>query len=335
MQNIEHDYINLIAHIMDQGEDKGDRTGTGVRSVFGRQIRHDMRGGFPLLTSKKVNFNAIVHELFWFLNGDTNITYLQDNNVKIWNEWVGKDNTVGAMYGAQWRDFNGTDQIEWLVNELKNNPESRRMVVSAWNPTVLPDTNYTPSENVDMGRAALAACHTMFQLYTSPISTTERCKMLLRHTALLAEEDLTQDHLVANTVASRYLTGTEVNVGVLHSWFNAFGIPKYYLDLQMYQRSADMFLGVPFNIASYALLLEVLAKHCNMVARDYVHTFGDAHVYSNHKEQVNEQLQRANKLFKLPTVEIKKTNEQTLFTPDDIVLHDYQCHPYIKAPIAV
>src|SRR6056300_911619 len=239
-------YLDLVRRVIDEGVVKEDRTGTGTRSVFGHQMRFDLSDGFPLVTTKKIHMKSIVHELLWFIQGDTNIEYLKQNGVKIWDEWADENGDLGPVYGHQWRNWNsdGIDQIKEVINSLKNNPDSRRMIVSAWNPGVLPDTSISFSENVKKGKAALPPCHAFFQFY----------------------------------------------------------VHNNKLSCQLYQRSADIFLGVPFNIASYALLTEMIAHVCGYETGDFVHTFGDVHIYSNHEDQVKEQLSRTPK--PLPTMKL-------------------------------
>ena len=261
-------YLDLMSHVMANGTSKTDRTGTGTKSVFGYQMRFDLAKGFPCVTTKKLHLKSIVHELLWFLNGDTNIKYLNDNGVKIWDEWADKEGNLGHVYGYQWRswpapDGKHIDQIKKVVQQLKQNPNSRRIIVSAWNVSEI--------ENM-----ALPPCHTFFQFY------------------------------VANNK----------------------------LSCQLYQRSADIFLGVPFNIASYALLTMMMAQVCNLELGDFVHTLGDAHIYSNHFEQTNLQLSRAPK--KLPKMIINKEIKNIFnFTYDDFELVDYDFHPHIKGKVAV
>lgn len=261
-------YLDLLQHILTHGEHKADRTGTGTLSVFGYQMRFDLSQGFPLVTTKKCHLRSIIHELLWFLKGDTNVHYLQENGVRIWNEWADENGDLGPVYGKQWRswacpDGKTVDQIAQVVSDIKNNPDSRRLIVSAWNPADIPEM-------------ALAPCHCLFQFY------------------------------VANNR----------------------------LSCQLYQRSADVFLGVPFNIASYSLLMMMIAQVTNLELGEFVHTFGDAHIYSNHLEQVQTQLSR--EPFALPKMvlnpEIRQLDD---FCFEDFVLQDYQCHPAIKAPIAV
>lgn len=274
-------YLQLMQHVLDHGTDKSDRTGTGTRSVFGYQMRFDLSQGFPLVTTKKCHLRSIIHELLWFLAGDTNIKYLQDNGVKIWNEWATAEGDLGPVYGAQWRNWptpDGAhiDQISELIEQIKSNPDSRRLLVSAWNPGVLPEAGKSPRENAEQGRQALPPCHTMFQFY----------------------------------------------------------VAEGKLSCQLYQRSADIFLGVPFNIASYALLTMMIAQVCELEPGDFVHTFGDAHLYNNHVEQAQEQLSRTP--YELPTMRINPEVKDLFgFKFADFELQNYQAHPHIKAPIAV
>lgn len=271
-------YLDLMRHVYENGSFKGDRTGTGTKSVFGYQMRFDLSEGFPMVTTKKLHLKSIIYELLWFLKGDTNIKYLQDNGVRIWNEWADENGDLGPVYGYQWRNWNGDeiDQISEIVHALKNNPNSRRMLVSAWNPSVLPDTSKSFSENVANGKAALPPCHAFFQFYVADGK----------------------------------------------------------LSCQLYQRSADVFLGVPFNIASYALLVLMMAQVCDLQPGEFIHTLGDAHIYSNHFEQVELQLSR--EPHPLPKMilnpEIKDIFD---FKFEDFSLEDYVAHPSIKGKVAV
>jgi len=271
-------YLDLVSHVLEHGNQKGDRTGTGTKSVFGYQMRFDLSEGFPMVTTKKLHLKSIVYELLWFLKGDSNIKYLTENGVRIWNEWADENGDLGPVYGHQWRNWNSDeiDQIELVIKDLKNNPNSRRMLVSAWNPSVLPDTSKSFSENVANGKAALPPCHAFFQFY----------------------------------------------------------VHKGKLSCQLYQRSADIFLGVPFNIASYALFTMMMAQVCGYEAGDFVHTLGDAHIYNNHLEQL--ELQRSRDPRPLPQMllnpEIKDIFD---FTFDDFTLLDYNPHPHIKGKVAV
>ena len=271
-------YLDLVSHVLEHGNEKGDRTGTGTKSVFGYQMRFDLSEGFPMVTTKKLHLKSIVYELLWFLKGDSNIKYLTENGVRIWNEWADENGDLGPVYGHQWRNWNSDeiDQIELVIKDLKNNPNSRRMLVSAWNPSVLPDTSKSFSENVANGKAALPPCHAFFQFY----------------------------------------------------------VHRGKLSCQLYQRSADIFLGVPFNIASYALFTMMMAQVCGYQAGDFVHTLGDAHIYNNHLEQLK--LQRSRDPKPLPQMllnpEIKDIFD---FTFDDFTLLDYNPHPHIKGKVAV
>lgn len=261
-------YLDLMAHVLENGTDRGDRTGTGTRSVFGHQMRFDLSKGFPVTTTKKLHLRSIIIELLWFLKGETNIKWLKENGVSIWDEWADENGELGPVYGYQWRSWpmpNGEsiDQITGLVKSLKENPNSRRHIVSAWNPALVDDM-------------ALPPCHTMFQFYVADGK----------------------------------------------------------LSCQLYQRSADIFLGVPFNIASYALLTMMLAQVCDLEAGDFVHTFGDAHIYHNHFDQAKEQLSR--KPLSLPTMKINADVKDLFeFKFEDFTLENYEAHPSIKAPIAV
>lgn len=266
-------YLQLLQHILDNGVSKSDRTGTGTLSHFGYQVRFDLQQGFPLVTTKKLHLKSIVYELLWFLKGETNIKYLKENNVSIWNEWADENGELGPVYGKQWRSWAGAngqtiDQVTDVIRQIKNNPDSRRMIISAWNVADLPEM-------------ALMPCHTMFQFYTA-----------------MGENG------------------------------------KRKLSCQLYQRSADVFLGVPFNIASYALLTMMMAQVCDMEAGDFVHTFGDVHIYNNHMEQVKLQLSRMP--YPLPTMKLNPAVKDIFeFQFEDFTLENYQCHPAIKAPVAV
>ena len=271
-------YLDLVKHVLEKGELKADRTGTGTKSVFGYQMRFDLSDGFPMVTTKKLHLKSIIHELLWFLKGDTNIKYLKDNGVNIWNAWADPNGNLGPVYGFQWRNWNndGIDQISNLINDLKNNPSSRRHLISAWNPSVLPDNSKSFETNVANGKAALPPCHAFFQ----------------------------------------------------------FHVINRKLSCQLYQRSADVFLGVPFNIASYSLLTLMIAQVCNLEAGDFIHTFGDAHIYSNHFEQMKLQLAREPR--NLPTIKINsEVNNIFDFKFEDFTLENYDPHPHIKGKVAV
>ncbi|MGI0118096.1 thymidylate synthase [Zooshikella sp. RANM57] len=274
-------YLALMQHVYEHGVYRNDRTGTGSYSVFGYQMRFDLQQGFPLVTTKKCHLRSIIHELLWFLKGDTNIHYLQENGVSIWNEWATDEGELGPVYGKQWRSWEGAngevvDQISQLIYDIKNNPNSRRLVVSAWNPTVLPDTSLSPKDNAATGKQALPPCHCLFQFYVADGK----------------------------------------------------------LSCQLYQRSADIFIGVPFNIASYALLTMMIAQVCDLQLGEFVHTLGDAHLYANHLEQAKMQLERTP--LPLPIMRINQDIKDLFaFTFEDFSLENYQFHPHIKAPIAV
>ena len=261
-------YLDLLRHLLDHGTEKSDRTGTGTRSVFGWQMRFDLNAGFPLVTTKKLHLRSIVHELLWFLRGETNIAYLKENKVSIWDEWADPDGELGPVYGKQWRDWETAggghiDQMRWVLDEIRRNPDSRRLIVSAWNVGDLP-------------RMALQPCHALFQFY-------------------VADDKLS---------------------------------------CQLYQRSGDVFLGVPFNIASYALLTHMVAQACELEVGDFVHTLGDAHLYSNHFEQAREQLARTPRA--LPKLRLNPAvRDLFAFRYEDIEILDYDPHPAIKAPVAV
>jgi len=273
-----HQYLDLIKHVQKNGIQKGDRTGTGTKSVFGYQMRFDLADGFPMLTTKKLHLKSIIHELLWFLKGDTNIGYLQENGVKIWNAWADENGNLGPVYGHQWRNWNDDqiDQISEVITLIKNNPNSRRMLVSAWNPSVMPDTSVSFAENVANNKAALPPCHAFFQFY------------------------------VANGK----------------------------LSCQLYQRSADIFLGVPFNIASYALLVLMIAQVCNLEPGEFIHTFGDAHIYNNHSEQIALQLSRTPK--SLPKMKLNPNIKNIFdFKYEDFELVGYDPYPLIRGKVSV
>lgn len=270
-------YLDLLHHILENGVHKTDRTGTGTQSCFGYQMRFDLQKGFPLVTTKKVHLKSIIYELLWFLKGDTNIAYLKEHGVKIWDEWADANGDLGPVYGKQWRSWEGKDgkiidQVSDLIAQIKMNPDSRRLIISAWNVADLPNM-------------ALMPCHNMFQFYVTPPNPLK-------------------------------------------------GESRSSLSCQLYQRSADVFLGVPFNIASYALLTMMIAQVCDLEPGEFVHTFGDVHIYSNHVEQV--QLQLSREPLPLPTMKLNATVKNIFaFKFEDFTLENYQSHPAIKAPVAV
>lgn len=276
-------YLDLMQDVVDNGFDKGDRTGVGTRSVFVRQIRFNLQEGFPLVTTKKVHLRSIIYELLWFLRGSTDNTWLQERKVSIWNEWALENGDLGPIYGKQWRSWqcpNGevVDQISEVIEQIRTKPNSRRLIVSAWNPAELPDESIGPQDNVREGRMALAPCHCLFQFYVADGK----------------------------------------------------------LSCQLYQRSADLFLGVPFNIASYALLTHMIAQQCDLEVGEFVHTFGDCHLYQNHltDDIVFEQLKREPR--GLPTLVIKRKPESIFeYELEDFEFAGYDPHPGIKAPIAI
>ena len=260
------EYLDLLKKVKESGKPKGDRTGTGTLSIFGHQMRFDLQDSFPLLTTKKIHFKSVAHELLWFLKGETNIKYLKDNGVSIWDEWADENGDLGPVYGKQWRDWKGAngfhDQISNVIDQIKNNPNSRRHIVSAWNVAEIPSM-------------ALAPCHILFQFY----------------------------------------------------------VQEGKLSCQLYQRSADVFLGVPFNIASYALLTHMIANVCNLEVGDFVHTLGDAHLYNNHLAQAEEQLTRSP--LQPPQIKVTKKNSIDDYVFEDFELIDYKHHPHIPAPVAI
>ncbi len=276
-------YLDRMRDVVENGIQRGDRTGTGTRSVFGRQLRFDLKQGFPLVTTKTVHLKSVIVELLWFLQGRTDVGWLQERGCSIWNEWATAEGELGPVYGKQWRswaclDGSTIDQISQVIEQIKTRPTSRRLIVSAWNPADLPDESLSPQQNVEQGRMALAACHTLFQFY----------------------------------------------------------VAEGRLSCQLYQRSADLFLGVPFNIASYALLTHMIAQQCDLDVGDFVHTFGDCHLYNNHitDDIVYEQLNRAPK--ELPKLIIKRHPGSIFdYQLEDFEFTGYEPHPRIVAPIAI
>ncbi len=273
--------LNLLQHILDEGSDKDDRTGTGTRSVFGHQLRLDLQSGFPLLTTKKIHIKSVIYELLWFLKGSTNIAYLQNHGVRIWNEWANEVGELGPIYGKQWRTWqtpsgSTIDQISELILNIKSKPNSRRLIVSAWNPADLPDESQTPQQNVEAGKMALAPCHAFFQFYVN----------------------------------------------------------KGRLSCLLYQRSCDAFLGLGFNLPSYALLTHMIAQQCDLDVGEFIWTGGDVHLYKNHFEQAKLQLSR--QPYPLPKLVIKRKPASIFdYEFEDFEIQGYQAHPTIKAQISV
>lgn len=274
-------YLDLLKDVLENGVDKGDRTGTGTKSVFGRQIRHNLKDGFPLLTTKKLHFKSIANELIWFLNGNTNNQWLNENGVKIWDQWALEDGSLGPIYGEQWtawptKDGKKINQIDYVIDTLKNNPNSRRILFHGWNVEYLPDETVSPQENARNGRMALPPCHLLYQFY----------------------------------VANGKLSG------------------------QLYIRSSDIFLGLPYNMASLSLLVHMLCQQCDLEPGEVIVSFGDLHAYSNHMEQIQEQLSREPR--GLPTLDIvRKPDSIYGYKFEDFVIHNYDAHPNIKAPVAI
>ena len=342
-------YLEMMQNILDEGHVKGDRTGTGTLSVFGRQMRFDLRKGFPLITTKKLHLRSIIHELLWFLSGDTNTKYLEDNGVTIWREWQDENGNLGPLYGAQWRRWKDVklvpkknaalleklqdagyadygdaddgsqtfdarvllkehDQISKVVDQLRNDPDSRRIIVSAWNVG-------------ELDQMALAPCHAFFQFYTRELSIDERL-------------DWFEKNLPDQFNDSRFSNEAVADDAVFHVEMDALEIPRRVLSCQLYQRSADMFLGVPFNIASYALLIHMVAQQVNMLPGDFVWSGGDVHLYSNHLEQAKLQLTR--EPLPLPKLVIRRKPESIFdYKFEDFEIRDYVSHDPIKAPVAI
>lgn len=315
------EYMTGYDRIMEQGRKREDRTRTGTLSLFGMQLRFDISKSFPLLTTKKVHWPSIVHELLWFLKGDTNIGYLNANGVRIWNEWANEEGDLGPVYGAQWRNWEGPgvgnsiDQINQLIENLKDRPFSRRHVVSAWNPAVLPDEKMSPQENAANGLQALPPCHTMFQFYVTELTLAERMEL-------------------GGITSVGALTKTD-RIELAERLDN-MGVPRLGLSCQLYQRSGDYFLGVPFNIASYSLLVYLIANTLGMQPLDFVWTGGDVHIYKNHREQMEEQRGRLHSAPPAPSLKIlTKRSRVEDYTIEDIELVDYAPMAAIKGKVAV
>lgn len=281
-------YLDLLDKILNEGHRKGDRTGSGTLSIFGHQLRFDLAVGFPLVTTKKVHLKSIIHELLWFLKGDTNIGYLRENGVTIWDEWADDNGELGPVYGRQWRNWpvgndEAVDQIAQVIQQIKQTPNSRRIMVSAWNVADLPDESLSPQANVANGKMALAACHALFQFYVAPSTDSGQAGKL---------------------------------------------------SCQLYQRSCDTFLGLPFNIASYALLTHMVAQQCDLAVGDFIWTGGDVHLYMNHLEQTR--LQLARQPLALPRLNIKRKPDSIFdYRYEDFEVLDYQAHAAIRAPISI
>ena len=330
-------YLEMAERVLTGGRYKEDRTGTGTYSLFGQQMRFDLRLGFPLVTTKKLHLKSIIHELLWFLKGETNIKYLKDNGVTIWDEWADENGDLGPVYGSQWRAWPGEleyvkhdhcpqdnakhsgaedeigawyhkpiDQIQKLMDTLRNNPDSRRIIVSAWNVAEVDNMKLPP-------------CHAFFQFYTCEMTLDER-----------------RDYYAFKVLRD----GSYPDIGFFseeaeHAFLTRMDIPTRFIDCQLYQRSCDVFLGVPFNIASYALLMMMVGQQANMVPRDFVWSGGDVHIYKNHVQQMGTQLMRRDQTRPLPIMTINKTQDIFSYTYDDFMLSNYDPHPAIKAPVAV
>lgn len=388
MNKADSQYLEGAARLREHAILSENRTDTSAYKLFGTQMRFDLREGLPLLTTKKLYLRGIIHELLWFLKGDTNIKYLTDNNCNIWNEWANANGDLGPVYGAQWRKwedikipssqeeydvltsklgyspigvftneeakihspvvYRQIDQIADAIETLKTNPADRRIIITAFNPAVKPTTELKPWENADIGLQALPPCHMMFQFNSTPMTYEERQQLWLdqenaklindpdwcTHGCNEGDHDDTLEDIATkqNLELLAELAKTE-NVTFGEVLTHDYDIPEHFLDLQMYQRSADWFLGVPYNIASYSLLLMMFAQQVNMVARDYVHTFGDYHIYDNHLDVIDEQLQQEQ--HDLPTMTINKADSIDSYTIDDFVLSDYKHGPVLRGKVAV
>ena len=355
-------YLDLLNDVNKNGNVRDDRTGTGTKSVFGRQLQFDLKQGFPLLTTKKVFTKGIIHELLWIIKGDTNIQYLLDNNVHIWDDWATESGDLGPVYGKQWRDWVGKngihyDQLKSVIQEIKTNPFSRRLLVSAWNVDDLPDASISPQENVLNGKQALPPCHTLFQFYVSemdmydyylylkyildnPNSTLDKHEVSVKlyhyfyqaqfkfpelyYHNVKPEDTISADNFCWGSAAYRFMFDYKIPY------------PTYKLSCQLYQRSADIFLGVPFNIASYSLLTHMVAHECGMWVDTFTHSFGDVHIYKNHQEQVDLQLSRE-PLSNTAKVYINVKPNTSVFDIkyEDINIVGYESYPAIKAEVSV
>tara|TARA_R110000737_G_scaffold338211_1_gene359031 strand:+ start:259 stop:1278 length:1020 start_codon:yes stop_codon:yes gene_type:complete len=337
LNNTDKVYHDLLKDIVDNGHEKGDRTGTGTTSVFGRQIRFNMKDGFPVLTTKRLHLRSIIHELLWFLNGDTNIKYLNDNKVTIWDEWADENGDLGPVYGKQWVDWNGRtevkfgpekdksghliksevhnkgiNQIQQAIDRLNTVPDCRRILISAWNVAELKDMKLMP-------------CHYGLQLWTRELSFAERRD--------LAQEYAKENNKLPLAIDAHGRNGIPQYMDTINS--TGWDIPKREISLMMNQRSIDTGLGLPFNIASYGLLLEMFAQQTNMVASELIMNLGDTHIYNNHTEQVEEQLKRDSKTMVLPKLKLKKADSIFDYKFEDFEILNYDAHPSIKMPIAV
>lgn len=314
-------YLDLMQKVLEEGHMSENRTGVRAWSLFGHQMRYKLADGFPLVTTKEVHLKSIIHELLWFISGSTSTAYLKDNGVKIWDAWS-KDGELGPIYGKQWRSWRGItgegnsgmvveiDQIHDLIYNLKTIPESRRLIVSAWNPVDLPDEKFSPQTNVTAGRMALAPCHMIMQFYTRELSREERLQWLWD-----------RDYRASKAIRR---AGSKIPDNV----------PTRSISLQVYQRSADVFLGVPFNIASYSLFLMMIGQVVNMVPEDFIHTIGDAHIYENHLDQVEIQLSRTE--LALPTMDMNpRIFDIDKFRFDDFTIHNYEHYEKLSGVLAI
>lgn len=313
-------YLDLLSTVKLDGTQKGDRTGTGTTSIFGHQMKFDLRKGFPMVTTKKLHFKSIAVELLWLLSGNTNIKAMQGQGVKIWDNWADENGDLGNVYGKAWRDWVGDDgvsidQITQVIQRIKDNPDCRRQIVSAWNPTWIPESGDTFSESVQKGKGALPPCHAFFQYYTVEMHPNDRVDQFQKaYVDKIEEWDLRTSEYEAK--------------------MDELDFPTRWIDCQLYQRSADSFLGVPYNIASYALLQTMVGREVNMIPRNFIHTFGDAHIYNNHIEQIDLQLTREPKT--LPTIVLNPDIKKVLdFQWKDITLINYDAHPHIAGKVSV